>query len=56
MVVVVVGLPVVVEPRLHAFGPILAAVRRGVFSFPKPFGYRCLVSGSQTFVERFVDF
>ncbi len=35
MVVIVVRFAVVIEPRLHAFGEILAVVHAGVFGFPQ---------------------
>ena len=55
MIVIVVGLAVVVEPRLHAFGKILVVVHARVHTLPKACGHCRCVSLLQAFVERLIN-
>ena len=51
IVVVVIILAVVVEPRLHAFGEVFVVVDAGVFAFPQPVLHGRVVGLFDTVVE-----
>jgi hypothetical protein len=55
MVVVVIVLAVVVEPRLHALGEIFAVVDAGVFAFPQTLLHGRVVGLPDTDVEGGID-